>query len=195
MHKMIVPILVSLFLIACASNEGYDRVAAEKQKQKVIDAKNDRLKEVIEDLPDWAVNPPKSDQEGMYAVGMGNSDSFNTALKMATLEAEFGLAKLYSQELSGSERIYATGGEFEGVTSYQGLIDKIVDSVPVVGYQTEKKEIKAIQGNYQAFVLLKLPYDQFNEVLKQQRSKATDVAMKEAFDELEQRLEKRKSQQ
>ena len=125
MHKMIVPILVSLFLIACASNEGYDRVAAEKQKQKVIDAKNDRLKEVIEDLPDWAVNPPKSDQEGMYAVGMGNSDSFNTALKMATLEAEFGLAKLYSQELSGSERIYATGGEFEGVTSYQGLIDKM----------------------------------------------------------------------
>ena len=129
----------------------------------------------------------------MYAVGMGASDSFATALKMATLEAEFGLAKMYSQELSGSERIYATGGDFDGVSVYQGLIDKIVDSVPIVGYQTEKKEISAMNGRYQAFVLLKLPYEEFNKVLNEKRSAESDLAMKEAFNELEQRLEKRRA--
>lgn len=147
----------------------------------------------MDSLPEWAINPPKSDQEGMYAVGMGASDSFATALKMATLEAEFGLAKMYSQELSGSERIYATGGDFDGVSVYQGLIDKIVDSVPIVGYQTEKKEISAMNGRYQAFVLLKLPYEEFNKVLNEKRSAESDLAMKEAFNELEQRLEKRRA--
>jgi hypothetical protein len=147
----------------------------------------------VDSLPEWAINPPKSDQEGMYAVGMGASDSFATALKMATLEAEFGLAKMYSQELSGSERIYATGGDFDGVSVYQGLIDKIVDSVPIVGYQTEKKEISAMNGRYQAFVLLKLPYEEFNKVLNEKRSAESDLAMKEAFNELEQRLEKRRA--
>jgi hypothetical protein len=193
MFKKIVMPFVVVALFGCASNDSYDRLAAEKEKQEIIELKNDQLRDNVDSLPEWAINPPKSDQEGMYAVGMGASDSFATALKMATLEAEFGLAKMYSQELSGSERIYATGGDFDGVSVYQGLIDKIVDSVPIVGYQTEKKEISAMNGRYQAFVLLKLPYEEFNKVLNEKRSAESDLAMKEAFNELEQRLEKRRA--
>ncbi len=96
MFKKIVMPFVVVALFGCASNDSYDRLAAEKEKQEIIELKNDQLRDNVDSLPEWAINPPKSDQEGMYAVGMGASDSFATALKMATLEAEFGLAKMYS---------------------------------------------------------------------------------------------------
>ncbi|MFC1355027.1 MAG: hypothetical protein G8D89_21915 [gamma proteobacterium symbiont of Clathrolucina costata] len=126
-------------------------------------------------------------------MGIGESDNVSLALKKARLEAEFGLAKLYSQELSGSERIYSTDSDHATDNRYVGLIDKLVQSVPVVGYSTVEQEIQAGNGRYQVYVMLKLPYDEFNKVLKQQREGKVSHDMASAFDELEKRLDIRRS--
>ena len=51
-----------------------------------------------------------------------------------------------------------------------------------------------IDGKYNAFILIKLPYAQFNSVLKEQRAKTDDNTVRKAFDELGQRLDKRRKQ-
>ncbi|MCG8026272.1 MAG: hypothetical protein JAZ02_20210 [Candidatus Thiodiazotropha endolucinida] len=186
--------LATIFVAGCASHEPMTVGEMENAKQEAIEIRNEALEENIDSLPQWVSDTPKPDAEGMYAVGIGESDNVSLALKKARLEAEFGLAKLYSQELSGSERIYSTDSDHAVENRYVGLIDKLVQSVPVVGYSTVEQEIKAGNGKYQAYVLLKLPYDEFNKILKQQKEGKVSQDMASAFGELEKRLDMRRSQ-
>lgn len=181
-------------LCSCASQDGKDRVADAKAYQKVIDAKNADIEDKLDKIPGWVLNPPKPDAYGVFAVGIGDSNTLQVSQKKAMLEAEFGLAKQFQQELAGSERQYTTDDSVSGVNRYEGLIDKLVQRVPIVGYTVKKQEVKAVDGKYQTYVLLSLPYDQYNEVLKAQKSKETSKEMKDAFDELEKRLEKRRNE-
>ena len=191
--KVIFSLCTSMLLLGCSSTE-YDPVAAAKEQSEIVEIKNELIETNLKTIPSWALDPPKSDNSGMFAVGIGSSESLELAMKKASLEAEFGLAKLYSQELSGSERLFSKGGRTIDSSLYIGLIDKIVDAVPVVGYSTEEKEVRALGGRYQAFILLKLPYDEFNAVLNMQREQQTQAEMREAFGELEQRLKERRRQ-
>lgn len=75
--------------------------------------------------------------------------------------------------------------------AYQ-LIDTLVDNVPVVGFRVIEQEVIPLQGRINAYVLVKLPYDQFNTMLQQKKSEAANTDIKNAFDELEIRLEKRR---
>jgi len=146
-------------------------------------------------LPDWVENPPESDATGFYGVGIAQSKRLNHSRKAARLQAEFELAKMYRQELSGSERSFEEGNTDGDVTVQTTfLIDKIVDAVPVVGYEVVDQEIKAHDGQHYTYVLLKLPYDKFNKVLQQQRAAETDDRVQQAFDDLERRLDKRRKQ-
>ena len=149
--------------------------------------------QMLKAVPGWAINPPKPDAEGVYAVGMADSKKLNTALKKANLEAQFALAKAYQQELSGSERSYnQDNGEIGMTAQYTQLIDTLVDSVPVVGFRVIEQEVIPLQGRMNAYVLMKLPYDQFNTMIQQKKTQAASTDIKNAFEELEQRLEKRR---
>lgn len=146
-------------------------------------------------LPSWVIEPPAADTTGFYGVGIAQSKQLNHARKSARLQAEFELAKMYRQELSGSERVYEEGNSDGDVTSQTVfLIDKIVDAVPVVGYHVVEQSIIPIDGVFHSAVLLKLPYDQFNTVLKQQRAEEEDKKIQAHFDDLERRLSKRRQQ-
>ncbi|WP_076414931.1 hypothetical protein [Shewanella sp. UCD-KL12] len=151
----------------------------------------EQAKEKLANLPDWYLKPPKSDSMGIVAVGAATSKDMHHAVKKSKLQAEFALAKNYKQELSGTERIY----EREGVTgeliqTSLFLIDKLVDSVPVVGYEMLDQQVQvAPDGKYQVYTLLKLPFDEFNKVLQQIKSESQDAKELAAFDDLERRLE------
>lgn len=182
----------AVVLAACSTNTPQNIVERDQDRAKVIEAQNQRLEQRIESLPDWVLHPPQPDHEGVFAVGTAESDNLQIAVNKARLEAEFGLAKLYGQELSGTERMYHSDSTFFSQSRYQGVIDKLVSEVPVVGFSTEKQEIGAVNGRYSVFVLLKLPYDEFNKVVQQRQSRETSAEMKEAFNELHERIEQRK---
>ena len=131
----------------------------------------------------------------VYAVGEGESNKVRVAMKKAMLDAEFGLAKVYGQELSGSERSSVQDtNDGMSTSQYTELIDKLVSQVPVVGFETVHQEVKTIDGKYRAFVLLKLPHDQFNAVMQKQAAKTNDKMVAEQFKDLERRLDKRRQQ-
>lgn len=197
-------VLLGALAAGCATNPSASelakqQIAAEKmQAEARAQRRNDEQKQMerhVNAVPNWALDAPQPDATGMYAVGMAESKNLRLALRQATLDAEFGLAKLYNQELSGSERAYARDDGVAGVDEqYTALIDKLVDSVPLAGFQVVKQEVKPIDGMYHAFVLLKLPYDEFNRVLQRQKRDARDASITAAFDDLERRLESRRLQ-
>lgn len=188
----LISVICSIAILGCASKETKNTVAAEKEHQRAIDKKTDQLQDVIDSLPSWAKTPPKPDGIGMFAVGIADSDNLQIAIQKAQLQAEFGLAKMYQQELSGSERLYNTDNASGASVQFQGLIDKLVQRVPVVGFTVKEQKISAVNGKFQVLTLLQLPYDEFNQVLKNQKAKEQTKDMKDAFEDLERRLEKRR---
>ena len=147
----------------------------------------------LEIAPDWFLSPPDADATGFFGVGYTKSKNMGHGLKAARLQAEFSLAKMYQQELSGSERAFERGdSEGNVATQTTFLIDKIVDAVPVVGYQVIEQKMVPVNGVYETFVLLKLPYDEFNKVLQDQRKNELDTTVQSAFDDLERRLKDRR---
>lgn len=174
-------------------------IELEKSQQEMIalqKAQNQEEREKEMDvMPDWFLEPPKPDSTGFFGVGYSKSKNPGFGLKSARLQAEADLAKQYKQEISGSERSFEQGNADGDVTSQTTLlIDKIIDSVPVVGYTVVEQVMEPIDGVYQTYVLLKLPYDEFNKVLLSEKSKSFDKAVQGHFDDLERRLKDRRTE-
>lgn len=206
MKKLLLAITITSVLTGCASNPTAQSIAKDEAKAFAVKAelaaekakiKQDKAESYINNLPSWVLEPPKPDSEGVYGIGIAESESLNLAMKKARLNAQFELAKNYKQELSGSERSYEQdNGSTGGLTrEYTSLIDNLVDSVEVVGYRVIEQEVYPIDGKMNAFVLVKLPYDKYNEMLKNKKEESNDEKIKAAFDDLQQRLDKRQSEE
>lgn len=201
---LICVLFVAAFITGCSSAPTMEQSAKDEVRASEIRAKAEeerrareqkRMEAEIVQVPEWALKPPRPDSAGVYAAGMSESDTMRVALRKAMLEAEFGLAKNFNQELSGSERLYAQdNGGRAGAEQYTVLIDKLVSQVPVVGFEVVHQEVKALDGKYVVYVLVKLPYAQFNRVLQEQRAMATDQTAAAAFDDLERRINRRRQQ-
>jgi hypothetical protein len=191
--------------LGCSSTKTVSDVATEVRKaEKVreiaqaerLEKKQGVLEARIKATPKWAIEPMKSDGSGVYAVGFGDSDKLQVALKKAMLEAEFGLAKQYRQELSGSERMGVTDkGEQGVIQSYNQLIDKLVASVPMNGFEVVEQEVKPVHGQYSAWVLLRMTHDQMVKMASKESRDATDAGMSAAFEDLERRVRERQANQ
>lgn len=199
-------IAASLTLAACSTSvpepetEMGKRLAQLEKQQLEMEARQQAREQIkrekeVDLLPSWVENPPESDGTGFYGVGIAQSKRLNHARKSARLQAEFELAKMYRQEISGSERAFEEGNTDGDVTVQTTfLIDKIIDAVPVVGYEVVDQEIVPHAGQHHVFVLLKLPYEKFNKVLLEQKAAETNDRVQAAFDDLERRLDKRRKQ-
>ncbi|MFK5893929.1 MAG: hypothetical protein QM504_11975 [Pseudomonadota bacterium] len=188
--KLILTFMLSVLLIGCANNVSQNRQVIEERQQALEELKNDAIEDHIDELPGWVTDTHEPDDVGIYAVGMGESFDLSLAMKKARLEAEFNLAKAYAQELSGTEKIFSSE-KFRAGTRFEGVIEKIVDKVPVVGYKVIEQKVKAIRGKYAVFVLMQLPYEEFNVILNQKNESVISKEMDAAFKELERRLDKR----
>jgi len=199
-------VLVSVALMllsACAQKTASysaveDSLAVAEMKSKAISAQKEKKQEAVEQLieatPSWYLKTPSPDTVGMFGAGTGTSDSIRIAISKAKLRATFNLAKLYKKELAGSERDFQRdSGEGTIVSQYEQLIDELVKA-SIVGEQVVEQKVKGIDGRVHAWVLLKLPYDEFNKILKQRSAQAQDKVIQSAFDDLERRLDKRRKQ-
>ncbi|MCQ1061314.1 hypothetical protein LRP52_48025 [Photobacterium sp. ZSDE20] len=72
------------------------RMEAEKQR---LSAEQKLVEQQLNNIPLWALNPPEHDSEGIYAVGISDSKRADVAIRKASLQAQFELAKAYQQEL------------------------------------------------------------------------------------------------
>ncbi|WP_240224573.1 hypothetical protein [Rheinheimera hassiensis] len=203
MKKLIIAVLVATTVAGCSSSPDTEMAnrllelekANKEMREQRIAEQQEKLEETLDVTPDWYLSPPGADSTGFYGVGYAQSKNIGHGKKAARLQAEFDLAKMYRQELSGSERAFERGGNEGNVqTQTTFLVDKIVDSVPVVGYTVVEQKLIPVNGVYEAYVLLKLPYDEFNRVLISEREKSFDKTVQTQFDDLERRLKERRAE-
>lgn len=180
--------LWSANLAACSHTSINDPAAFEESRQNLIKVRTENMQEHLEKVPEWALTSPRPDSDGVYAVGISSSTDVNLALKKSRLEAEFGLAKQFSQELSGVERSYSKDQDDYQTDSYTSTVYKLVKRVPISGYSIEKQEIVVSDGKYNSYVLLRLSNAQFSSLLRQQKSKETSDEIRNSYSDLEKRI-------
>lgn len=199
LYSVILFILMTNLLAACSSTPtSYDLAKEQARHEKLIEKAEEERREkdqrmvegVIDAMPEWAINPPKPDLKGFYAVGMGDSKKPAIAIKKAELDAQYNLAKIYQQELSGNEKSYISEGDQEDEI-YSKVVDSLIAQVSVTGFQTLEKKIVPVQGKVHAYILMRLPYDEFNKTIRRGKEKATSPLVKSAFDDLERKVKER----
>lgn len=189
---------LSLYLAGCSSSPTASDLATEQAKaektryKSQLEMKALRSSEIenrLNEYPEWSINPPSADATGIYGIGVGVDQDIRIAMKKAQLYAEFEVATQMKQLLSGSERDYTSSSNSVATKSkYTLLIDKLVAEAPVVGYDTVKRYVAPIDGTTHAFVLIKMPYAQYNKSLQQLQSEGFDKESNAAFGELQERL-------
>jgi len=208
MKKRVMLVAVLVFatgLVGCASKPNAvsiakDEAAADAARSAAERKRSARATEAAEKflgkVPAWVGEPPRPDGMNVYAVGEGQSTRLDLARKKALLTAEFGLAKQYKQALSGSERLFqrdsATGSPQE---RYTLLIDKLVDSVPLVGHQQVRQEVVVVDGMFYSYVLMKLSFDEMEKIISKQKAASQDKEIDAQFDELDRRLKAYRAEQ
>lgn len=181
-------VTITSIILGCTTDPTYDIQQVETNRQQAIEIQNEHLETHLDTVPGWVLSPPKPNGISFYAIGMGKSADFNIAVKKSKLEAEFELAKTYSQELSGNEKIYARDQFNTTMDSYTIVVEKLIKRVPVVGYSIERQQVVVSNGAYNAYVLLRMPHEQFSALLRQQKEEAASLEIAKAFEDLDRKL-------
>ena len=178
-----------LGLTACSSTPSATDIAEEQAEVAEIRAEaqqeqNERnqamMQNEMESLPDWVIEPPKADSTGFYGVGLSSDLDLLNAMRKAKLQASYELAQTIKSELSGEDTMTGSG---EG--EYRYVINNFVNKVNLSGAELVKQRVDPVDGKYKAYVLMKYPYKQFNQVLQDHN---TNQAEKKTLDEAYQRL-------
>ena len=130
-----------------------------EENKKAEEAKE---KETAESIPDWYLNPPQGSDVLMYVRGSAVSDQLQLALDLATNSALKSLGKKVETRLASKSqeciRQAGIGEDQVSKTEINLISSTVVDEISVSGYETvETKLVSLDNGNYRAFILLKLP--------------------------------------
>ncbi len=160
-------------------------IRAEAQKEQA-ERNQAMMEKEMESLPSWVVEPPKADSTGFYGVGLASDLDLLNAMRKAKLQGAYELAQTMKSELSGEDTMTGSG---EG--EYRYVINNFVDKVNLSGAELVKQIVDPVDGKYKAYVLMKYPYSQFNQVLKDQGSnKAEMKTLDEAYQRLMAKVER-----
>lgn len=181
-------------LTGCSSTPSATDIAEEQAEVSEIRAEaqqeqNERnqalMQKEMESLPSWVMEPPKADSTGFYGVGLSSDLDLLNAMRKAKLQASYELAQTIKSELSGEDTMT---GSAEG--EYRYVINNFVNKVNLSGAELVKQRVDPVDGKYKAYVLMKYPYSQFNQVLKDHNTNQKEIkTLGEAYQRLMTKVE------
>ena len=180
-------------LAACSSTPAQLQQQWEAEKLEQLTQKAEQTMELA---PDWFLTPPENDATGFYATGTGYSADIQHAVNKARLQAEFNLAKVYNQDISGSETDYTS--EDAATADYKNrnevMIDKLVNRANITGYTIKKQKLQQEDTGFRSYVLLHYPYAEFNRVKQERAGAQSTLQGQNSMDSARQKLQQRLDQ-
>ncbi|WP_166256242.1 LPP20 family lipoprotein [Marinobacter salicampi] len=196
---VIATVLSALVMTGCASNPSAldlaERQAEFEAKRadllaEKLERQNEKLEDSLDNLPGWAIEPPKPDITGIYGVGIAESSNVAVVMKKARLQAEYELAQQMQQEISGLEQQFTedSAGN-EANLRFESAVERFVNSVEIAGQEIVEQEINVADGKYNGYVLMRLSFDSMERMLEQRNKMEGYDRMKVAFKQLRERIE------
>ncbi|WP_044413313.1 hypothetical protein [Thiomicrospira microaerophila] len=187
--KPLVFFISATVLSGCSSTLSKTEIAKEEAQIQLMQAKaqqerekqeNKRMQQVLSDVPDWVLNPPRADDLGFYGVGIGKDADLMNATRKARLQASFEIANTMRAELSGEDTM--------NQGDYRFVVNRFVDKVNISGAEVVRQEVKPVQGEFQSYVLMRFNYAQFDALMAKQAEPDERQSLEFAYQRLMQKV-------
>lgn len=163
-----------------------DEVKAERQSELNGQAQ-DKAEDFLSSAPDWFIEPLKPDEKGIYAAALGVSSDVTTAIRKAELQAKYGVSAKVKDILSAEETMT---GSLD--VNYRYIINSFVNSVDVSSAEPVSRVIKAIDGKYNVFVMVRYPYSSIHSDMIKANSARSNAEIDTAYKRLMKRIQESK---
>lgn len=177
--KIVVPlVLVSLGLGACGSTDKFER-RAELERER----RQEAVKEVLSEAPDWMTKLPDNTPSVVYASGTAASDDFNMALGVARTNAMEGLCMAAGGRVKSQTKVFRNDSANKSNALNTTAIKTICPAVDITGAEVVDSKLIPEYGRYRAYVLTALPIGEANQL---KRNKVGDYLAGQAVTKREQ---------
>lgn len=182
-------VALTVVVTGCASNPQKQTNKETEQRQEQA-AK--RVKTIMSDVPDWYLEPPKS-QDAIFAAATETSRDLQWALDKANLSAVRAIAFKMKSEVSGKIKDYSLDAGLSTDDRVQREIELVSTqtalAVDVSGYNRVKSVVEREGDRFRVYTLLSLPLGEANRAMVENVRKSEllgkQMRQSKAFRELE----------
>jgi hypothetical protein len=191
-RQIVLAILGSIALSACASPDPGSPAWTAQQAQKKEEARTAAVKDSVSELPSW-YNAPPNDEFSIYAPGTSTSTDLQFALDKAILAAKRSVADRVNSKMSSKLKEYlsetAASESVQVINESERVTSNLITEVNLTGYAVTERKVIPASNQYRAYVLVQYPLESANRILVDQveRSKILSGQLRasKAFQELE----------
>ena len=161
-----------------------------------------KVKEQVEILPKWYLEPPREDGS-VFAVGSSVTPDLQLSVDLAILQAKTTLAdrfqsQLRSQTKSFIAKVGSSDIDSAVLNEVERVTKNLVADTDVSGYSMEKSSVNSSGNQYRAFVLLKYNDEEASKILlnrlKKDRMLLAKLRSSSAYKELDDNVERSKKE-
>ena len=124
--------------------------------------------EVMEEAPDWFMEPP-AEGDYLYVAATAISSDLQLSIDKAVLDAKTNLADRLNSKMSGQlKRFVEESGDVdkrEYIQQIERISQSMFTDVNTAGYRISEKKLMKVQNGYRSFVLLEFPLGEANQVM------------------------------
>ena len=137
--------------------------------KEMYEHKVKQVKEQVEKIPDWFLEPPV-EEGSIFAVGSGSTPDLQLSLDLAILQAKTTLADRFQSTLKSQTKNFVakvggSGADASVVNEVERATKNLIANTDVSGYHMVKNVIQSSGNVYRAFVLLEYSDAQANKIL------------------------------
>ena len=137
--------------------------------KEMYEHKVKQVKEQVEKVPDWYLEPPV-EAGSIFAVGSGSTPDLQLSLDLAILQAKTTLADRFQSTLKSQTKNFVakvggSGADASVVNEVERATKNLIANTDVSGYHMVKNVVQSSGNTYRAFVLLEYSDAQANKIL------------------------------
>ena len=188
----------ALLASACSSTHlGTAEMAPPAAAKALYEYKVKTVKEQVEILPKWYLEPPAEDGS-VFAVGSSVTPDLQLSVDLAILQAKTTLADRFQSQLrSQTKNFVAKIGSSDVDAAVLNEVERVtknlVADTDVSGYSMVKSSVNSAGSQYRAFVLLKYNDEEASKILlnrlKKDRMLLAKLRSNAAYQELDKNVE------
>jgi hypothetical protein len=147
-----------LALSGCKTTQDVAAPGSDPGVQVAYDYKRDRVKEQVDNIPEWFKSQPQ-DNSKIYSAGTSVTPDLQFAVDIAVLNAKVILADRINSRLRAQAKQFKAkvgSGDMDAsvISEFERAVKNIIADTDVSGYHLAKTEIYPHGTQYRAFVLL-----------------------------------------
>ena len=192
-YKKVAAIPIMVALASCAGNVDKEALI----DNTTVEAQVAQVQQTNSIIPDWFVE--QEEKEGsIFSTGTGAAPDIQLSVDIAVLNAKTVLADRLNGKLSSMTKNYISkigqsNKDVGVIEELEKTASNLIAEVDVSGYKVSKMEVNPVGTQFRTFVQLEYNEEVAEKILMQklmkQRNKLSKYRAKEAFEELDDKVE------